>query len=121
MFKLVILIEPQEDWPQFEQNWPRFLVVAEKMPGLQREVNSPIYTSLSGNNKVSMIHELYFNNQDDLRLAMSSEQGQEAGQILQLITNGKVTLLFADHLEDEFENIQALNKEKEEERPSDNA
>ena len=32
MFKLIILVEPQEDWLQFEQAWPQFLAIAEKMP-----------------------------------------------------------------------------------------
>lgn len=121
MFKLVILVEAQEDWLQFEQAWPQFLSKAEKMPGLQREVNSPIYTTLHGNIHVAMIHELYFNTQKDLRLAMSSPEGKEAGEILQTITKGKVTLLFADHLEDEFKNIQALEKPKIEGPPGDKA
>ena len=121
MFKLIILIEPQEDWLQFEQAWPEFLAIAEKMPGLQREVNSPIYTTLHGNNEVAMIHELYFNSQDDLRVAMTSDEGKEAGKILQIITHGKVTLLFADHLEDELKNIEALEKPEIEGPPGDKA
>ena len=121
MFKLIILVEPQEDWLQFEQAWPQFLAIAEKMPGLQREVNSPIYTTLHGNNEVAMIHELYFNSQEDLRLAMTSDEGKESGKILQIITHGKVTLLFADHLEDEFKNIEALQKPEIEGPPGDKA
>lgn len=105
MFKLMILIEAQEDFFEFEKNWPKFLALAEKMPGLQHEVNSPVYTTLTGAFRVTMIHELFFNTQDELRRAMSSPEGIAAGKMLQNITKGKVSLLFAQHLEDAYQNI----------------
>lgn len=107
MFKLVILIEPQRDWLEFTQNWPKFLALAEKMPGLVKESISPIHSRLHGELFVSMIHELYFKTIDDLKEAMASPEGVEAGQMLQTITEGKVSLFFADHLEDNLENIHA--------------
>lgn len=117
MHKLVILIEPQEDWNKFEQDWPKFLKLAENMPGLMRETSTPIQRVLHGKFAVSMIHELYFNNMDDLRIAMDSPQGQEAGKILQIITGGQVTLLFGDHLEDELANIRTHQTSSEETDP----
>ena len=121
MFKLIILIEPQSDWLQFEQDWPEFLSRAESMPGLVRESTSPIHNLIHGNLPVAMIHELYFEDRQALQAALESPQGREAGQVLQSITKGKVTLLFADHLEDELQNIQALKKPKNEGPPGDRA
>jgi uncharacterized protein (TIGR02118 family) len=115
MFKLVILIEPQIDMLKFEQSWPEFLRQAEKMPGLRRESASPVYARLHGNSQVAMIHELYFDSPDDLREALGSPAGQEAGRILQTITGGKFTLLFADHLEDELKKIKEFDPDEENE------
>jgi uncharacterized protein (TIGR02118 family) len=113
MVKLVILIEPQEDWQKFEQDWPQFLALAEKMPSLVKEATSPIQSRLHGNVPVSMMHELFFESMDDLKEAMTSPEGVAAGQKLQEITGGKVTLLFADHYEDELKNIRTFKKPKE--------
>jgi len=113
MVKLVILIEPQEYMHKFEQDWPQFLALAEKMPGLVKEATSPIQSQLHGNLSVSMMHELFFESMDDLKEAMNSPEGVAAGQKLQEITGGKVTLLFADHYEDELKNIQPFKKPKE--------
>ncbi|MCH7663463.1 MAG: EthD family reductase [Chloroflexi bacterium] len=107
MYKLVILIEPQPDWQEFERVWPQFLKRAEKMPGLIRESTSPVDQLLHGHYHVAMIHELYFESMQSAQDAMASPAGEEAGKTLQTITAGKVTLLFADHLEDELKNIQA--------------
>jgi len=121
MFKLVILIEAQQDWLKFEQKWPKFLKAAEQMPGLVRESTSPVHNRLHGSLDISMIHELYFEDRSALKNAMSSQEGQLAGQILQAISDGKVTLLFADHLEDELANIKALQSPPKEGPPGDRA
>ena len=41
---------------------------------------------------------------------MESSAGQAAGRMLQRITNGQMTLLFAHHLEDNLENIRAYRE-----------
>ena len=106
MYKLIIIIEPQDDWVAFENGWPVFLAAAEKMPGLRREVTSRVDKLLHGTYHVALVHELYFDDMEAARQAMASDEGQATGQILQLISGGKLTLLFADHLEDELENIK---------------
>lgn len=123
MSKLVILIESQLDWLNFERRWPDFLKIAEQMPGLLRETSSPVHHKIHGNFSVGFIHELYFESMSALRTAMSSPQGRQAGEILQDITDGKVTLLFADHLEDELANIEAhkLTKPPTDGPPGDKA
>lgn len=105
MYKLVILIESTLD-PTFDENWPHFLRVSEHIPGLQREATCRVERVLFGSLECGMIHELYFDTLEALQGGMLSPQGQEAGRLLQVMTGGRMTLLFADHKEDALENIR---------------
>lgn len=111
MHKLVILIPPLDDWLAFEQGWPQFLALAEDMPGLRREATSPVARHLHGDYDIAMIHEMYFDSLDAAARAMSSPSGQAAGKVLQTITAGQVTLLLADHLQDDLENIRRYTQD----------
>jgi hypothetical protein len=51
-------------------------------------------------------HELFFDSIEDIQKAMSTAEGQAAGETLQRMTAGRVTLLLADHKEDDLENIR---------------
>lgn len=106
MHKLVILVEPLNDMPAFDETWPDFLHLAEQMPGLQRETTSRVNHVLFGRYHCTLIHELYFNSLADVQAAMSSSQGKAAGELLQQMTRGRLTLLLAEHTEDEIENIR---------------
>lgn len=106
MFKLMILIENLDDWTTFDNSWPQFLHQAEDMPGLRREVTNRVDSVLYGTGNYAVIHELYFDSLAAAEEAMSSPPGREAGKILQRITDGRMTLLFADHKEDDIENIR---------------
>lgn len=110
MFKLVIIVEAQDDMAYFEARWPEFLRQAEQMPGLIQETFSPVHAVIYGDFQPAVIHELHFESRQDLRAAMDSPEGQAAGHVLQQITDGRVTLLFADHLEDKLENIRGLKQ-----------
>lgn len=105
MYKLVILIEEAQT-PEFEASWPQFLHLVEQMPGLRREVTSRVSHILYGAVRCSMIHELYFDTLSDLQEAMATPLGNQAGQLLQAITRGKMALLIGDHHADELENIR---------------
>lgn len=106
MYKLIILIEAQADSDRFERRWPEFLAAAERMPGLLREVTARVDRVLHGSSHVQMQHELYFESLKTAAEAMGSKAGEQAGQILQTITGGKVTLLLADHTQDDLPNIR---------------
>jgi uncharacterized protein (TIGR02118 family) len=106
MHKLMILIESLDDWTVFEDTWPQFLHQAEEMPGLRREVTSRVDSMLYGKGNYAVIHELYFDTLGAAQEAMSSPPGREAGKILQGMTDGRMTLLFADHKADDIENIR---------------
>jgi hypothetical protein len=105
MHKLIILVETTAS-SDFHDLWPRFLHVAENIPGLRREATSRISQILFGDLQCSMIHELYFDSFASLQSGLASEPGKEAGRLLQEMTRGKVRLLIADHSEDNLENIR---------------
>jgi uncharacterized protein (TIGR02118 family) len=106
MYKLVILIEAQEDSARFDSRWPQFLAFAEKMPGLRREVTSHVDRVLHGNFHPHLMHELFFDSLKAATEAMASVEGSAAGQVLQDISGGKVTLLLADHSQDDLAHIR---------------
>jgi uncharacterized protein (TIGR02118 family) len=106
MYKLVIFIPPMEDWTTFDEAWPQFLHLAESMPELRRESTSRVDRMLYGDNEVALIHELYFESQQEAQNAMTSPSGRAAGKLLQEMTRGRITLFFADHKEDDLENIR---------------
>ncbi len=121
MYKLVILVEPQEDSVRFDSRWPLFLAEVERMPGLMREVTSRVDRVLAGNFPVHIIHELYFDSLKAAADAMGSPEGVRAGQVLQEISGGKVTLLLADHLQDELAHIHRHQADAQAAPPADRA
>ena len=116
MHKLVILIEHPPNQDTFEGGWPEFLRLAESMPGLRREASSNVEQILYGNCPYMLIHELYFDSIEFTQAAMASPQGRQAGKHLQAITQGRVTLFFADHKEDDQENLMKYRKPDLDER-----
>jgi uncharacterized protein (TIGR02118 family) len=106
MYKLVILIEPQDHSMEFDRRWPEFLAAAERLPGLRREVTSHVDRVLSGAMSAHMVHELHFDSLKAAGAAMASPEGQAAGALLQEISGGKVTLMLGDHSQDDLAHIQ---------------
>lgn len=106
MNKLVILIEPPDDWEVFDEAWPQFLHHAEGMPGLRREATSRVDTFLYGDRPYALMHELFFDSLDVAQQAMASLEGRQAGRVLQELSRGRLVLFFADHKEDDLENIR---------------
>lgn len=106
MYKLVILIEPSVAWEAGQDHWPEFLHLVESMPDLRREATSQVESWLTGSLQYSRMHELFFDSRQDAERALGSPVGSKAGAVLQQITGGYVTLFFADHKEDDIENIR---------------
>lgn len=105
MHKLVILVQTPIDPDRFDELWPQFLHHAECMPGLRKEATSRVDNVLFGNQSYYLIHELFFDSLQAIQEAMSSQEGQSTGEVLQRMTDGRMTLLLADHKEDFIENI----------------
>lgn len=106
MHKLVILIEGLSEDNAFDELWPQFLHLAEHMPGLLREAACHVEHNLYGSSQPLLIHELYFESVEAIQAAMRSPEGRVAGELLQRMTNGQMSLLIAAHLEDDPENIR---------------
>jgi len=115
----MILIQPEIDQDAFFEGWPQFLEHAEQMPGLARIVTTPVHARLAGKYEPLMVHELIFESQQALELALASEHGVAAGKTLQQITGGAVTLLTAAHLEDSGENLRRLRNRTNPDRKAD--
>ena len=111
MHKLVILIEPPDDWATFDDTWPQFLHHAEAMPGLLREATSRVDAIIYGERAYALMHELFFDTLEQAQQAMASEEGRQAGRVLQALSLGHMVLFFADHMEDDLENIKRLKVE----------
>lgn len=112
MQKLIILIGPIADTLEFSEGWPEFLHHAEEMPDLLREATVRVQASLYGDQDIHMIHELFFETQDALQRALASDPGRLAGGIVQKITCGQMTLLTAEHKEDDIENLRKYREAK---------
>jgi len=106
MHKLIILIGPVAETLEFSEGWPEFLHHAEDMPGLVREATVRIQATLFGDKEIRMIHELFFDTQEALEFALTTSQGRLAGYLIQKITGGQMSLLTAEHKEDEIENLR---------------
>lgn len=106
MYKLVILIDQPEDEMRFNEQWATFLSWTEQIPGLQRATTARVAHSIFGTARINMIYEMYFDTLEEIYQGMNSPNGARAGQLLQLMTKGKVNLLLADHHEDTGENLR---------------
>ena len=115
MHKLVILIDQLDDEAQFDEMWPEFLHVSERMPGLKREATCRVENILYGAHQPALLHELFFESLEDIQKALSSDEGRRAGELLQRMTGGRMSLFIADHKEDEIENIRRFQQEKTDE------
>jgi hypothetical protein len=76
------------------------------MPGLLREATSHVEYVLYGDYQPALLHELFFDSLEAVQRAMSSPEGRAAGEILQRMSSGRLTLFLADHKEDDLENIR---------------
>lgn len=106
MHKLVIMIENLEYTRAYEEKWPEFLHLVEAMPGLKREASCHIEHFLFGKTSYVQMHELFFSTRAELEGALVSVEGQKAGRLLQEITGGRMALFFAEHKEDDMDNIR---------------
>ena len=105
MYKLMILIPPHVDETAIDEAWPEFLRNAEQMPGLLRESASHTRQLIYGRKIITRVYEFYFPDQTTLLRGMTSPHGEKAAQLIHDMTQGRATILTAEHKEDELENI----------------
>lgn len=100
MHKLVVVIRggAEPDW--MERRWSEdFVPLAERMPGLRRVLVGGVVGSPGGGADISLIHELLFDDLQALRAALTSPEGQAAGQALMRFAGERAELFFAEHHE----------------------
>ncbi len=103
MYKISIFLYPplEHHEERFQQDWQKFMGLAEKMPKLRRETVSEVQKFLFGSNihRYAKIHELYFDTREDLDAALNSPEGQATGEWLHEFAFGRFSLIIAEHKE----------------------
>jgi uncharacterized protein (TIGR02118 family) len=103
MHKLMLIFRRQGDTIKLEERWSHeFVPLADQMPGLRRIAVSRIKERPDGLIDLHMVHELFFDDLEGLRSAMASPEGQAAGRALMSFASERVSLYFAEHLEDDW-------------------
>jgi uncharacterized protein (TIGR02118 family) len=118
MHKLVMLVETPEDETAFNDEWPLFLFLAGRMPGLRGETTSRVEKVLFGSVTYILMHELVFDSLDSLKEAMNSEEGRLAGTQVQKMAHGRLVLMITDHTEESLSNTPPSAQEADEDRPA---
>lgn len=102
MHKLIALFAPPPDIVEFETRWSHeFVPLAEQMPGLRRIAVSRVAGGPGGPAPVYLLHEFFFDNKDALVAAMTSPEGLAAAHCLMSFAPDTVTLMFAEHMDED--------------------
>lgn len=100
MVKLVLMYKQPANTDSFEESYNENLALLEKMPGIVRRQANMVLGSPAGASPYYRMLEFYFETYDALNTAMTSIEGQMAGQHLMKYTSGQVELLFVDVFEE---------------------
>lgn len=97
MVKLIALYKKPENTSEFDKLYfEEHLPLANKMPGLKKAEVSKILGTPQGESEYYLIAELYFDDMDALKAAMSSEEGKAAAKNLMSFAKGLVSMMFAE-------------------------
>lgn len=97
MVKLIALYKKPENVAEFEKRYfEEHIPLANKMPGLRRVEISRMVGSPMGESPYHLMAELYFDNMDALKAAMSSPEGKEAGKNIMSFAKEITTMIFAE-------------------------
>lgn len=103
MVKLVILFRTGAHTEEYHEQYNRFLMELEAIPGLRRKAVSTVYGSQSGKLPFSAMVEATFDTREAMQSALSSDPGTEAGRTLLQFAGPDAIVLFTDTLEETFE------------------
>lgn len=96
MVKLIALYKKPENTAEFDQQYfETHLPLASKMPGLRKAEVSKILGTPQGDSEHYLIAEMYFDDMDALKAAMSSEEGKAAAKNLMSFAKPLVSMMFA--------------------------
>ncbi len=98
----MLIFSPPSNPEVFEHRWSeKFVPAVERMQGIRRISVSRVTDAPHANTRVYLIHELYFDGKQELRSALASSEGQQAGEVLMDIAEEFVTICLAEHLEED--------------------
>ncbi|MGF1503842.1 MAG: EthD family reductase [Chloroflexi bacterium] len=100
MTRLIILLRTRE--APYGEQYNKFLMLVEDLPGLRRKAVSQVYAGPGGPAPFEAVIELTFDDREALREALSSEVGVEAGNLLLRFGGPDSVTLFADTAEEDF-------------------
>ena len=96
MVKLVALYKKPADVEAFEKHYREIHTpLAKKMPGLKRLEVSHMTGSPGGEPKFYMMAELYFEDQNVMRTALSSPEGKAAAKDVMSFAGDLIHMMFA--------------------------
>jgi uncharacterized protein (TIGR02118 family) len=113
VYKLTLIFYENPALPDLVERWSsEFVPLADQLPGLQLVIVSHVDGGPAGPSNIRLIHDLIFQDKEALTAAMQSPQGVAAGQCLVRLTRNLpnvVSMLFAEHMEDEPRPTPSLN------------
>src|SRR5437868_6011376 len=97
MVKLVALYKKPENQKEFDDNYfNTHLPLANKMPGLRKVELSRVAGTPMGDSEYYLMAELYFDNLDAAKAAMSSAEGRAAGKNLMGFAKDIVYMMYTE-------------------------
>jgi uncharacterized protein (TIGR02118 family) len=100
MVKFMILFRQPADLSAFESSYNDFLALVERMPDVARRQVISVLGSPQGESPYYRILEVYFAEEGQMRAALLSRAGQEAGGQLLTFPRGSFEAIFADVYEE---------------------
>ncbi len=113
MYQLIILLPAGLDLQSFDEGWPQFLDIAEQLPGLIRESITRFDQVLYGSETIQRMYTFSFQDKKSLEIALISEAGQKAGNLLHNLSGGNITILTGGYQSDTLDRIQSYSPPKE--------
>lgn len=95
--KLIALYKKPADPAEFDKKYfGEHIPLAEKMPGLQLIELSKVNGAPMGEAPYYLMAELYFDNMDAVKNALSSPEGRAAGKNIMSFAGDLVSMMFAE-------------------------
>lgn len=97
MVKLIALYRKPENIEEFENRYfQEHMPLASKMPGLRRVEVSRMLGAPQGEADYYLMAEMYFDDMDSLKTAMSSPEGKAAARDVMSFAKDIITMMFAE-------------------------
>lgn len=100
MAKVIVLFGKPKDPELFDKEyWNDHVPMVKKMPGVRKYTVNKVVSAPRGEPAYYQIVELEFDNMDNLKKALDSPAGREAGRHSVKIATGGITFMYAESKE----------------------